>query len=69
MKRIVTLKTSEGSGLQIVLENWGSGLDDRRRRWTFEDPYWRCIDSGETAEQAGPVTRQIFSGKSPVLLR
>ena len=53
MKEIVTLKTGSGCRVRIVLDNRGSGLDDILRRWTFEDPYWRCIDNGELAEQSG----------------
>jgi hypothetical protein len=39
--------------LGVVLDNRDSGLDDILRRWTFEDPYWRCIDNGQLAEQSG----------------
>lgn len=50
---ILSLKTGEGSRVRIILDNRDSGLDDILRRWTFENPYWRCIDTGELAEQSG----------------
>jgi hypothetical protein len=52
-KEILTLKTGDGYRVRIILDNQGSGLDDILRRWRFEDPYWRCIDTGELAEQSG----------------
>lgn len=54
MKEIVTLKAGNGSRVQIVLDHRGSGLDDCLRRGTFENPYWRCMDTGELGEQIGP---------------
>ena len=59
MKEIVTLKTGNGCRLQIVLDQRGSGLDDSLRRWTFENPYWRCMDTGELGEQSGPVAQWL----------
>jgi hypothetical protein len=53
MKEIVTLKTGDGCRVRIVLDDRGSGLDDIMRRWRFENPYWRCIESGELGEQSG----------------
>jgi len=53
MKEIVTLKTGDGSRVNIVLDNPSSGLDDILRRWTFDALYWRCADTGELAEQSG----------------
>jgi hypothetical protein len=53
MREIVTLKTGDGCRISIVLDNRNSGLDDILRRWIFEDPYWRCIDNGQLAEQSG----------------
>jgi hypothetical protein len=55
MKEVLTLKTGDGFRLRIVLDTRDSGLDDNRRRWILEDPYWRCMDSGELAEQSGPI--------------
>lgn len=55
MKEILTLKTGDGSRVNIVLDNPGSGLDDILRRWTFYAVYWRCVDTGELAEQSGPA--------------
>jgi Flp pilus assembly pilin Flp len=48
-KRTVELETSGGNKVSIVLENWGSGLDQMLRRWTLEDSYWLCKDSAEIA--------------------
>ena len=50
-KRTVELETSEGDKVSIVLENWGSGLDQMLRRWTLEDSYWLCKDSAEIAQE------------------
>lgn len=52
MKKTITLKTGNGCRIQIVLDTPRSGLDDVLRRWTFEDPFWRCIDNGVLAEQS-----------------
>jgi Flp pilus assembly pilin Flp len=52
MSQIVRLRTSEGANIRIVLENCGSGLDYRRRRWALGgDRHWECMDSGERARQ------------------
>jgi hypothetical protein len=50
-----------------VLENWGSGLDDLLRRWTFEDSCWTCVDTGDVAQESGLAGLQVFSGRNPVL--
>jgi Flp pilus assembly pilin Flp len=50
-KRTVELETSEGNRVCIVLDNWGSGLDQILRRWTLEDSYWLCKDSAEIAQE------------------
>ena len=52
MKRTVKLRTSEGNKVRIVLENWGSGMDQIMRRWTLGDGYWQCMDSGEIAQES-----------------
>ena len=52
MKRTVELQTNEGNKVCIVLENWGSGLDQMLRRWTLVDSYWLCIDSAEIARES-----------------
>jgi hypothetical protein len=52
MTQNIELKTSGGSRVLLVLENQCSGLDDLLRRWTFEEPYWRCVDTGELAEES-----------------
>jgi hypothetical protein len=59
MKEIVTLKTGDGCRVRYVLEDRGSGLDDILRRWTFESPYWRCMDTEELGEQSGPVAQSL----------
>jgi hypothetical protein len=56
MKQILTLKTGDGRRVRIILDNRSSGLDETQRRWTLENPYWRCIDNGELAEQSGAVS-------------
>lgn len=66
MKRIVKLRTSEGSKVRIFLENWGSGMDQTRRRWTLEDGYWQCLDSRETAQESGLGRLKVFGARSPV---
>ena len=55
MKVALTLKTGDDRRVYLILDAPDSGLDNIRRRWTFEAPYWRCIDSGEVAEQSGPA--------------
>jgi hypothetical protein len=59
MREIVTLKTGNGCRVRIVLDDQGSGLDDILRRWTFENPYWRCMDTGELGEQSGRVAQLL----------
>jgi hypothetical protein len=59
MKEIVTLKTGNGSRVRIVLDHRDSGLDEVLRRWTFENPYWRCKETGELGEQSGPVAQLL----------
>jgi hypothetical protein len=59
MREIVTLKTGNGCRVRIVLDDQGSGLDDILRRWTFENPYWRCKETGELGEQSGPVAQLL----------
>ncbi len=58
MRMILILKTADGSRVRITLNNRGAGRDDILREWTFENPYWRCIDSGQLAEQAGPAVTE-----------
>jgi hypothetical protein len=68
MKQIVILQTSDGFTVRITLENWGSGLDHVLRRWTLEDGCWRCMDTGELAEESTLAGLQIFGGKSPIFV-
>jgi hypothetical protein len=51
-KRAVELQTSEGNKVSIVLENWGSGLDQILRRWTLQESHWQCMDSREIAQES-----------------
>ena len=51
-KRTVELQTSDGNIVSIVLENWGSGLDQILRRWTLQERYWQCMDSREIAQES-----------------
>ena len=67
MKQTVRLTTTEGLNLRVVLENWGSGLDDTLRRWTFQDGSWQCADTGELAQTSGSPGLQVFSDRHPVL--
>jgi hypothetical protein len=69
MKQIVTLRTSGECIVRIVLDNWGSGLDQILRRWTLEGGCWRCTDTGELAEESTLTGVQVFNGKNPVLLQ
>jgi hypothetical protein len=59
MKEIVTVKTGNGYRVRIVLDHRSSGVDDNLRRWTFENPYWRCMDTGELGEPSGPVVQLL----------
>jgi hypothetical protein len=68
MEQIVTLKTGSGCMVRITLDNQSSGLDEGRRRWTFEDPYWRCVDTRELAEPSGSMELKV-SGSNPILVR
>src|ERR1700730_9827666 len=65
MKRTVELQTSEGNSVRILLENWGSGLDGTRRRWTLGDGYWQCMDSAEIAQESG--VRGLKASAQPAL--
>ena len=67
MKQTVRLRTSDGLETRVVLENWGSGLDNLMRRWTFADGCWQCVDTGDLAEESDLAGLQVFSGRNPVL--
>lgn len=47
MRRFVRLTTERGDSVPVSLENWGSGVDRRFRRWVLDRCGWRCIDTGE----------------------
>ena len=67
MKRTVKLRTSGGSKVRIFLENWGSGMDQTKRRWTLEDGYWQCMDSGETAQESWLGGLKVFGARNGTL--
>ncbi len=52
MKQTLKLHTSDGNLIRIELENWGSGLDHRQRRWVLSEGCWHCVDTGEVAQEA-----------------
>jgi hypothetical protein len=51
MRRTLKLRTDEGKDFRIILDNWGSGLDQSMRRWILQDGLWQCTDSGALAEE------------------
>jgi Flp pilus assembly pilin Flp len=65
MKRTVKLRTNEGYDVRIVLENWGSGLDHSKRRWTLQEGLWQCVDSGDLAEEWDLGFRRPMAQSSP----
>jgi hypothetical protein len=65
MKQTVKLRTSEGETVCVVLDNWGSGLDDLRRRWTLVEDCWLCTDTGELAQKSGGLGLQVLNGRNP----
>jgi len=67
MQRTLKLQTEQGDPIRIVLENWGSGLDEARRRWTMEGAFWLCVDSGQLAQRAGMAGLKFFDAKTPLL--
>jgi Flp pilus assembly pilin Flp len=60
MRKVIKLCTGEGNNVSIVLQHWGSGLDRNMRRWTCEDGFWQCLDSGEIADECGFNRPSIF---------
>lgn len=66
MQRTLKLQTDQGDHIRIVLENWGSGLDEARRRWTMEGDFWLCVDSGQLAHQAGMPGPKFFKTGAPL---
>jgi len=67
MQRTLKLQTDQGDRIRIVLENWGSGLDEARRRWTVEGAFWVCVDSGQLAQKAGIAGLKFFGTAAPLL--
>ena len=65
MRRTAKLRTSEGNKVSIVLENWGSGMDRAMRRWTWGDGHWRCMDSGEIAQESRWRGSKGFAARNP----
>ena len=66
MQRTLKLQTDQGDRIRIVLENWGSGLDDAKRRWTMEGAFWLCVDSGQLAQNAGMTGLKFFGTGTPL---
>ena len=66
MQRTLKLQTDQGDRIRIVLENWGSGLDDAKRRWTMEGAFWLCVDSGQLAQNAGMTGLKFFETETPL---
>lgn len=63
MPQSLKLRTDEGNEVRITLENWGSGLDGAKRRWTLEDAEtgrWVCRESGESAQKASTLALWSF---------
>lgn len=67
MRQIVELRTRGGGKVTILLENWGSGLDDALRRWVMANDGWECTDTGDFAEEARLVGLKVFDAPRPVL--
>jgi hypothetical protein len=67
MQRTLKLETDQGDRIRIVLENWGSGLDEASRRWTMEGAFWVCVDSGQLAQKAGMAGLKFFGNGAPLL--
>jgi hypothetical protein len=67
MQRTLKLQTDQGDRIRIVLENWGSGLDEASRRWTKEGASWLCVDSGQLAQKAGMAGLKFFETAAPLL--
>ncbi len=67
MRQIVELRTKDGGKVSIVLDHWGSGLDDAMRRWVLVDGYWRCTDNGDLAEEARLSGLKVFNASPPLL--
>jgi len=67
MRQIVELQTNTGCKVSIVLEHWGSGLDDLLRRWVLVDGYWKCTDTGVSAEESRLSGIQVFHTPHPLL--
>ena len=68
MQRTLKLQTDQGDRIRIVLENWGSGLDEAKRRWTMEGAFWLCVDSGQLAQNARTAGLKFFEA-GPTLLQ
>ena len=66
MKRILKLQTSDGNKVRIILDNWGSGMDQTMRRWTLGDGYWQCMDSAEIAQESRWGRPKVLGARNPV---
>jgi hypothetical protein len=52
MRKLLTLRNSAGDRIRLHLENSGGGIDNSFRRWMLEPDGWRCIETGELAQQS-----------------
>jgi hypothetical protein len=50
MKKVIKIKTASGLTVKLMLDNWGSGVDSVRRRWSLQPEGWHCVDNGEVAQ-------------------
>jgi hypothetical protein len=76
MNRILKLLTGDENPIRIELEHWGSGVDDRQRRWILSEGYWHCVDTDEIAQEArfgppnsSPDLAQVGAHPHPKLRR
>lgn len=59
LQTVKTLNSNQGEEVSVALENWGSGLDELRRRWTLEADSWQCVDGRDFAEDSGSQRLKI----------
>ena len=73
MRRTLKLRTGEGKDFRIILDNWGSGVDQSMRRWILQDGLWQCTDSGALAEESvvdfKRSVRQLLHAPTPLTPR
>jgi hypothetical protein len=66
MRWVVELRTNDGGRVSIVLEHWGSGLDNALRRWVLIDGYWECPDTGDFADESHFAGVTFFNPAHPL---